>query len=292
MASAKLLLAGATLLLLLVSTALLGDAGGTPNPAGDSGSRPSHYSPPSSAGSRIPLQAPLVSQSRPAAIHDSRNWAGGVNARPPIGTRFAAAKMNFTLPTTLGPDVLRPESTYYAGTAWVGIDGWHRAALLQVGVTFVMNKTESDEIKFLPFYEWTPAVAKFMDISMRPGDKIEVEAVMFNATQGKVYLRNLSSGEWVARVLNAPQPDARLAGANVEWIVEDFRIVWEPDNVAFADFGVIELKDCVAYTTDGEKVGPDQGEVFRIRQGNETRARATVNGTSVAVEYTRDADLV
>ncbi|KAK1565915.1 peptidase G1, partial [Colletotrichum navitas] len=215
----------------------------------------------------------------------SRNWAGGVNARPPVGSRFAAAKMNFTLPITLGLDMMRPDAEYYAVSVWVGIDGWNRAALLQVGVSSQVNESESGDLSFQAWYEWTPARAKFFDIAMEPGDKMEVEVVMFNATRGKVYLGNLSRGEWVSRVLNAPQPDAGLVGATVEWIVEDFRMVGEPRNVAFGDFGAIELRDCVAYTSDGEKVGPDPGEVFWIRQGNATRARTMVQGSSVAVEY-------
>ncbi|KAK2052709.1 concanavalin A-like lectin/glucanase [Colletotrichum caudatum] len=292
MAPPKPLQMGTTLLWLLV-LALFGLAGSVlPNPAGppagDNGSRPSHDSLPSSAKSEVlPLRTAPVPQPRPPTIHHSRNWAGGANARPPVGTRFAAAKMNMTLPTSLGIDIMRPDANAYAANAWVGIDGWNRAGLLQAGVTFEVNKSVSGELAFQAWYEWTPDRAKFIDIAIGPGDKIEVEVVMFNATRGKVYLGNLSSGEWVSRVLNAPQPASALVGATVEWIVEDFRLVWEPDNMAFGDFGAIELQDCVAYTSDGDEVGPDPGELFWIQQGNLTRARTTVEGSSVTVEYNR-----
>jgi len=53
---------------------------------------------------------------KPRSIHYRVNWAGAVNSSPPSG-RFAAVKMNLTLPETLGPDSFQPNSDYYAANA-------------------------------------------------------------------------------------------------------------------------------------------------------------------------------
>ncbi|KAG8169962.1 hypothetical protein KVR01_000707 [Diaporthe batatas] len=219
-------------------------------------------------------------------IHPSRNWAGAMNSDPPSG-RFAAAKMRFTLPGLLRADVVQPAADYYAANAWVGIDGWsHQTAILQAGVVMQVNKTVSDELVFKPWFEWWPEPAVFFDIPMGPGDDIKIEVVMFNATSGKVLLENNSRGEWVIRKLMSPHPDVPLAGKTVEWILEDFKLARGP-NVPLGDFGTLELRDCVAYTSADEKVGPDPSQPFWIRQDNVTRARSAVNGSSVTIEYNR-----
>lgn len=220
-------------------------------------------------------------------IHYSVNWAGAVNSSPPSG-RFAAVKMNLTLPQILRPDAFQPDSDYYAAAAWIGIDGWsNQNALLQAGIVMEINKSVSNELVFRPWYEWWPKEAMFVDIPMGPGDDIQVEVVMFNATDGKMFLQNLSQGEWVARKLKSPRPNASLVGDSVEWIVEDFRLIAMGGNVPFGDFGTFELRDCVAYTNESDMVAPDPNQAFWIRQKNVTRARSAVNGSLVTIEYNR-----
>ncbi|GJC81032.1 aspergillopepsin-2 [Colletotrichum liriopes] len=196
--------------------------------------------------------------------------------------------MKFTVPKTLGPDVAKAETDYYAASAWVGIDGLtHGTALLQTGVTVEMNKTVSDEVAYVPWYEWWPNIAMKLDIFIGGGDEVEVEVVMFNETSGKILLWNKSRGEWVARTLQAPRPDAVLAGRSVEWIVEDFALS-EGGNVPFGDFDVIELRDCKAHTSTEKIVGPDPNQPFYIRQNNITRTSASVDGHSVSIKYLRE----
>lgn len=219
-------------------------------------------------------------------IHHSRNWSGAINSEPPSG-RFAAAKMKFTLPAKLQPDAVRGPTAYYAASVWVGIDGYsHHTALLQAGVSIEVNRTISEDVVFRPWYEWWPKQAMFLDIPMGPGDEIEVEIVMFNATSGKIFMENKARGEWISRKLMAPRPDAGLAGQTVEWILEDFKLAWG-SNVPFGDFGTMELRDCVAYTTADEEVGPDSSQPFWIHQDNVTRARSVVNGRSITIDYNR-----
>lgn len=223
---------------------------------------------------------------KPKKIHYSVNWAGAVNSSPPSG-RFAAVKMNLTLPKTLGPDYFQPNNEYYAANAWLGIDGWsHRTALLQAGIVMEVNKSISEELVFRPWYEWWPKEAMFFDIPMGPGDDIQIEVVMFNATYGKIILENLSRGEWVARKLKSPYPDAGLVGSSVEWIMEDFALA-VGGNVPFGNFGMIQLRDCTAYTSENDMVTPDPSQSFWIRQKNITRARSTVSGSLVTIEYNR-----
>ncbi|GKT49846.1 aspergillopepsin-2 [Colletotrichum spaethianum] len=193
--------------------------------------------------------------------------------------------MKFTVPKTLGPDVTMKETDYYAASVWVGIDGLtHGNALLQTGVTVEINKSISDEVAYVPWYEWWPNIAMKLDISIRGGDEVEVEVVMFNGTSGKILLWNKSRGEWVARTLQAPRPDSVLAGHSVEWIVEDFALS-EGGNVPFGDFGIIELRDCKAHTSTDEVVGPDTNQPFYIRQNNMTRTSVALDGHSVSIEY-------
>ncbi|WYZ39066.1 hypothetical protein EsH8_III_000980 [Colletotrichum jinshuiense] len=163
-------------------------------------------------------------------IRYSKNWSGAVNSAPPSGY-FAAAGMKFTVPRTLGPDIAKAETDYFA-----------------TGVTVEINKTISNEVAYVPWYEWWPNIAMKLDIAIGGGDEVEVEVVMFNETSGKILLWNKSRGEWVARTLQAPRPDAVLAGSSVEWIVEDFALS-EGGNVPFGDFDVIELRDCKAHTS-------------------------------------------
>lgn len=221
---------------------------------------------------------------RKKMIRYSKNWSGAVNTKPPSGY-FAAAGMKFTVPKTLRPDIVKGNTDYYAASAWVGIDGLtHGTALLQTGVTIEVNKTNSEEVTYVPWYEWWPNIAMRLDIPIGGGDEIEVEVVMFNATSGKILLWNRSKGDWVARALQAPRSDAKLAGRSVEWIVEDFALS-EGGNVPFGDFGVIELRDCKAHTSTDKVVGPDPSQPFYIRQDNLTRTNTSVEGQSVSIQY-------
>ncbi|KAK6222586.1 hypothetical protein QIS74_04288 [Colletotrichum tabaci] len=221
---------------------------------------------------------------RKKKIRYSKNWSGAVNTKPPSGY-FAAAGMKFTVPKTLRPDIVKGNTDYYAASAWVGIDGLtHGTALLQTGVTIEVNKTSSEDVTYVPWYEWWPNIAMRLDIPIGGGDEIEVEVVMFNATSGKILLWNRSKGDWVARALQAPRPDAKLAGRSVEWIVEDFALS-EGGNVPFGDFGVIELRDCKAHTSTDKVVGPDPSQPFYIRQDNLTRTNTSVEGQSVSIQY-------
>lgn len=221
---------------------------------------------------------------REKKIRYSKNWSGAVNTDPPSGY-FAAAGMKFTVPKTLRPDITNETTDYYAASAWVGIDGLGRGtALLQTGVTIEVNKTNSEEVAYVPWYEWWPDIAMRLDILIGGGDEIEVEVVMFNATSGKILLWNRSKGDWVARALRAPRPDAQLAGRSVEWIVEDFALS-EGGNVPFGDFGAIELRDCRAHTSTDEIVGPDPSQPFSIRQDGLMRTNTSVKGQSVSIQY-------
>lgn len=214
----------------------------------------------------------------------SKNWSGAVNTDPGSGY-FAAAGMKFNVPKTLGPDIAKGDTDYYAASVWVGIDGLtHGTALLQTGVTMEVNKTNSREVTYVPWYEWWPNIAMRLDVPIRGGDEIELEVVMFNATSGKILLWNRSQGDWVVRALQAPQPDAVLAGRSVEWIVEDFALS-EGGNVPFGDFGAIELRDCKAHTSTDKIVGPDPAQPFSIRQDNVTRTNTSVDGRLVSVQY-------
>ncbi|GKT95915.1 hypothetical protein Ct61P_13765 [Colletotrichum tofieldiae] len=78
--------------------------------------------------------------------------------------------MKFTVPKKLGPDIVKAETDYYAASAWVGIDGLtHGTALLQTGVTVEMNKTVSNEVAYVPWYEWWPNIAMKLDIFIGEG---------------------------------------------------------------------------------------------------------------------------
>lgn len=155
-------------------------------------------------------------------VQYSSNWAGAVQTSPPSGTTFTSVTGSFVVPS---PKVPSGGRGTYAASAWVGIDGdTYGNAILQTGCDFTASS--SGGTSYDCWYEWFPnPLTDFPGFTPSAGDTITATVVSSSATAGTATLRNSRTGQSVSKALTAPNSNARLAGQNAEWIVEDFESV-------------------------------------------------------------------
>ena len=211
----------------------------------------------------------------------SDNWAGAVITSPPSGTTFSGVSAQFVVPTPSVPSG-GDDSTQYAASAWVGIDGdTYGNAILQTGLDFFV---QGSSVSYAAWYEWFPDGAyDFSGLTINAGDTISISVVASSNSAGTAVIENLSNGGSVQQALNAPSSSSVLAGQNAEWIVEDFE---EGGGlVPFADFGTVTFTSATYTTADGGSGDSSSAGLIDIDQGT-ILTSSSVDGNSVTVSYT------
>ena len=210
----------------------------------------------------------------------STNWSGAVLTAPPPGTTFNAVSATFTVPTVAPPSSAKGSGSWSAA-AWVGIDGdTYGKAILQAGIDFTASRGSGGNVEtsYDAWYEWFPAVSHdFSGISMKAGDKINMECTSSSPSKGVCKLENQSNGQSVSKTMSAPSAGATLAGKNAEWIVEDFE--QGGSLVPLAKFGDGTFTGCQA-TAGGKNVGLNGATVINIKQSGKVETAVKINSAS------------
>ncbi|KAL9056015.1 MAG: hypothetical protein Q9162_003194 [Coniocarpon cinnabarinum] len=210
----------------------------------------------------------------------SSNWSGAVLESPPAGSTFSQVTGSFTVPRPSAPSGGRGT---YAASAWVGIDGdTYGAAILQTGCDFTASS--SGGTAYDCWYEYFPnPLTDFSNFAVTAGDVITATVVTTSATAGTATLRNSRTGQQVTQQLTAPNANARLAGQNAEWIVEDFSS--GGNLVPFANFGSVSFTGATA-TAGGRRVDTTGSQILEIQQNGRVLTSASASGSGVQVRYT------
>jgi len=209
----------------------------------------------------------------------SSNWSGAVIESPPSGETFNAVSGTFTVPTPSVPSD-GSDSSSYAASAWVGIDGdTYTNAILQTGVDFTV--TDSGDVSYDAWYEWYPNYAIDFSLSVSAGDVISLSVVATTTTSGTATIENETTGETASIDLTST---SALGGQNAEWIVEDFE---EGDSlVAFADFGTVVFTSATASTAASSEDASGATLIDIESDSGSILTDASVSGSTVTVSYT------
>ncbi|EFY91294.1 aspergillopepsin, putative [Metarhizium acridum CQMa 102] len=176
----------------------------------------------------------------------SSNWAGAVHT-----TR--SSSISFVTGTVTLPKYKRDPNL--GASFWVGIDGATcRSAILQTGVDY-LNDT------VYPWYEWYPADAKLIRMSVNAT----------SATSGVATLENLTTGE-EARGEMKNQQQLCLRDAN--WIVELL------PKKGLIDFGVVSFEAVEWHSGEGRR-GAAAAKVYDIEKAGRKSTRCSVGGDVV-----------
>lgn len=176
----------------------------------------------------------------------STNWAGAILEQPPAGQQFATVVGQFTVPTVKKGST---PSSYWAASAWVGIDGdtW-QSAILQTGIDFWVDA--SGNVNYDAWYEWFPDYAYDFNLKINAGDQILMIVQATSTTTGICVIRNLTTRQTVTKQLSS---SSALGGQNAEWIIEDFISGSGP--VPLANWGTVTFTNAVALTSKGQPIG-------------------------------------
>jgi hypothetical protein len=152
------------------------------------------------------LPAPPQPQHAPNhhAPAGSWNWAGAVASEP--GHRFTSVNAELVQPAV----ACAGAETSYA-TFWTGLDGYGSKTVEQVGTEAGCDRGRAF---YQAWYELYPRPAVFLDLPLRPGDRIAL-AVSWQAAGYRLALADRTTGGGFS--LTQPAPGQ---GASAEIIVE------------------------------------------------------------------------
>ncbi|KAF8342483.1 peptidase A4 family-domain-containing protein [Amanita rubescens] len=197
------------------------------------------------------------------------NWGGIVLSGYPPGT-FVAVTGTFVVPT--------PSSPNGAVSVWVGIDGYSCGnAFLQTGVDI---SYENGVVSLQPWYEWYPNYPSDFNLSINPGDSVQLTVNAYTTTTGLVTIDNLTTGQSASRHVSSSNA---LCEQDVEWIVEDYE--QGGSLVPMCDFGNIQFTDAYATTANGTRIYPPSGIIVEIEQNGKVYTSVSAGSESVYVSY-------
>lgn len=143
--------------------------------------------------------------------------------------------------------------------------------ILQTGIDWVI---QGGETQYAAWFEWLPAYSTNFDITVNPGDSIEMRVVASSTTSGTAYITNLSSGQSVSHDFSG---QTALCEQNAEWIVEDFE---SGDSlIPFAEYSTITFSDS-SYSSGGSTYGLDGSTLIDMVQDGQTLSTCNLSGDS------------
>jgi hypothetical protein len=204
---------------------------------------------------------------------ESSNWAGAAISTSGV-TKVTGT---FTVPKPSVPSG-GSSGTEYCGAAWVGIDGYSNADLIQTGVLWCI---QDGEYLYEAWYEYLPAsLVEYSGISVTAGSVVTVTATKTGTNSGVTTLE--SGGTTVTHTFSGESSD--LPGTSAEWIVEDF--LSGNSEVPFADFGSVTFTGASA-TVGGASVTPggDGAVNIYLEENGAVLTSTTISGGTVTVDY-------
>jgi hypothetical protein len=181
--------------------------------------------------------------SRDVAGLTSNNWSGGVLFN---GAPFDGIVGSWTVPSVAPP--ASGDGDWWS-VAWIGIDGWNSADVLQAGTGQHIRRSGGNiTTEYFVWYEWWPYNwTEITSLIVHPGDTVSAFVrylgIVNGIGQGMATLSNLSTGVSTSVHLTAP-PDTTLQGNCAEWIMERPSINGQLVNLP--EYGHIAFTDCVA----------------------------------------------
>ncbi|PTB69243.1 hypothetical protein BBK36DRAFT_1137691 [Trichoderma citrinoviride] len=203
----------------------------------------------------------------------STNWAGAAITTSGI----TEVSGTFTVPRP-SPPAGGSSRDEYCGAAWVGIDGYSDADLIQTGVLWCV---EDGEYLYEAWYEYLPAsLVEYSGISVTAGSVVTVTATKTGTNSGITTLS--SGGRTVSHTFS--RENSPLPGTSAEWIVEDFTS--GSSLVPFADFGSVTFTGASA-VVNGATVTPGGSAVIIDLEDSrgDIITSTSVSGGTVTVEY-------
>ncbi|KAM0513971.1 hypothetical protein ACHAPE_007326 [Trichoderma viride] len=205
---------------------------------------------------------------------ESTNWAGAALTTSGI----TEVTGTFTVPKPTVPSG-GSSSTEYCGAAWVGIDGYSDADLIQTGVLWCV---QSGEYLYEAWYEYLPAsLIAYSGITVTAGSVVTVTATKTGNNSGTTTLT--AGGKTVSHTFS--NQNSPLPGTSAEWIVEDFTS--GSSLVPFANFGSVTFTGSSALV-NGATVTPGSGSSTIIdleSSSGSILTGTTISGGSVTVKY-------
>ncbi|KAK1237989.1 hypothetical protein MKX08_002568 [Trichoderma sp. CBMAI-0020] len=205
---------------------------------------------------------------------ESTNWAGAALTTSGI----TEVTGTFTVPKPTVPSG-GSSSTEYCGAAWVGIDGYSDADLIQTGVLWCV---QNGQYLYEAWYEYLPAaLIAYSGITVTAGSVVTVTATKTGNNSGTTTLT--SGGRTVSHTFS--NQNSPLPGTSAEWIVEDFTS--GSSLVPFADFGSVTFTGSSALV-NGKTVTPGSGSSTIIDLENsrgQIITSTSISGSSVTVNY-------
>ncbi|UKZ80989.1 hypothetical protein TrVFT333_008756 [Trichoderma virens FT-333] len=205
---------------------------------------------------------------------ESHNWAGAALTTSGV----TEVSGTFTVPKPSIP-AGGSSRTEYCGAAWVGIDGYSNADLIQTGVLWCV---EGGQFLYEAWYEYLPAsLVAYSGISVTAGSVVTVTATKTGTNSGVTTLT--SGGKTVSHTFS--RESSSLPGTSAEWIVEDFTS--GSSLVPFANFGSVTFTGASA-VVNGATVTPGSGSAVIIDledASGDIITSTSVSGSSLTVNY-------
>ncbi|KAI8630452.1 peptidase A4 family-domain-containing protein [Xylariaceae sp. FL1651] len=209
------------------------------------------------------------------AAVQSTNWGGAAVVTSGV-TKVTGV---FTVPRPSPPSG-GSSRTEYCGAAWVGIDGYNNADLIQTGVLWCV---QNGAYLYEAWYEYLPAaLVAYSGITVTAGSVVTVTATKTGTNSGVTTLS--SGGQTVSHTFSGQS--SPLPGTSAEWIVEDFES--GGSLVPFANFGTVTFTSSSA-TINGATVTPGSGSATNIELISSSGSQltsTTVSGGTVTVGRT------
>jgi hypothetical protein len=201
----------------------------------------------------------------------TENWSGnvdfirGLSAYDPAHS-FSQVTDQFTVPYAQAAFLVGGGNFCAGGTGavgWIGFDGWGSSDVLQGG-WFAQSACANGTVypsNYCLWAEWYPSTPILCQLTAAPGDVVFTEVWSTSATQGYVYVQDLTTNFYQTAAFTCPG-DPCLIGNSVEYIVERFSYGNQPVALmnyvrAFVVGGSAETFDGINYAADGwSKSGP------------------------------------
>jgi len=208
------------------------------------------------------------------AAVESSNWGGAAITTSGV-TKVSGT---FTVPKPSVPSGGNTR-TQYCGAAWVGIDGYSDADLIQTGVLWCV---QNGAYEYEAWYEYLPAsLIGYSGISVTAGSVVTVTATKTGTNSGTTTLS--SGGQSVSHTFSGQS--SPLPGTSAEWIVEDFSS--GGSLVPFANFGTVTFTGSSA-VINGATQTPGGDSAVNIYIGSSSGQALTstsISGGTVTVQY-------
>jgi len=208
------------------------------------------------------------------AAEESTNWAGAALT----GSGFTEVQGTFTVPKPSIPSG-GSSRTQYCGAAWVGIDGYSDADLIQTGVLWCVQGTT---FEYEAWYEYLPAsLIAYSGITVTSGSVVTVTATKTGTNSGTTTLT--AGGKTVSHTFSGQS--SPLPGTSAEWIVEDFTS--GSSLVPFANFGSVTFTGATAIKSGTTVTASSSGStnIYLESSSGSTLTSTTISGSTVTVTY-------